>query len=59
MILGSKKNSITEIQKVCFKSYKQNFHSTAPILMYSRITAPARGYGMAVGLGWGMKSVYD
>ena len=37
----------------------ESFHSTAPHLMWTRFTTPARRYGVVFGLGWSAKKVYD
>lgn len=39
-------------------NYK-GFHSSSSCLMWSRFSSPVKRYGTAVGLGWGLRAVYD
>jgi len=59
MFICLKKVSEIQNNKVCLMYHKKSFHSTRPVQMFSRITTPVRRYGVAVGVGWGLKSVYD
>ena len=53
--------NVSEIQnnKVCLGFHKKSFHSTPPVQMFNRVITPARRYGVAVGVGWSLKSAYD
>ena len=53
--------NVSEIQnnKVCLGFHKKSFHSTPPVQMFSRVSSPARRYGMVFGAGWAASRFYD